>query len=145
MPPPLSAFIAVLHFSHSRVFNNEINSYPKISVKRPLAYNWRVLSTVEGYCLQLRGTVYSWGVLSTVEVYCLQLRGTVYFWASLSFTVIIVSNLTLQCYKYRQKQPQGSNQVNSKKLDSLIKFEVCWPSFHFIHKCWHQYKYYQSL
>jgi hypothetical protein len=84
MPPSLSAFIAVLHFSHSRVFNNEINSYPKISVKRSLAYNWRVLSTVEGYCLQLRGTVYSWGVLSTVEVYCLQLRGTVYSWGVLS-------------------------------------------------------------
>ena len=28
-----SAFIAVLHFSHSRVFNNENNSYAKISVK----------------------------------------------------------------------------------------------------------------
>jgi len=30
-----SAFNTVLHFSHSRVFNNENISYPKISVKRP--------------------------------------------------------------------------------------------------------------
>ena len=32
-----SAFIAVLHFCHSRVFNHEQNPYPKISVKRSLA------------------------------------------------------------------------------------------------------------
>ena len=28
--------IAVLHFSHCRVFNNEHKSYPKMSVKRAL-------------------------------------------------------------------------------------------------------------
>ena len=32
-----SLFIDVLHFSHYRVFKNEHNSYPKMSVKRPLA------------------------------------------------------------------------------------------------------------
>jgi len=37
------SFIAVLHFSHSRVFNNENNSYPKMSVKRPLACSWYIL------------------------------------------------------------------------------------------------------
>jgi hypothetical protein len=31
------AFIAVLHFSHSRAFNNDHNSYPKMNMKRSLA------------------------------------------------------------------------------------------------------------
>ena len=32
-----SAIIVVLHFGHSRVFNNDQNSYPKMSVKHLLA------------------------------------------------------------------------------------------------------------
>jgi hypothetical protein len=32
-----SAIIAVLHFSHSRVFNNDQNVYPKMSVEDLLA------------------------------------------------------------------------------------------------------------
>ena len=34
-----STSIAVLHFSHSRFFNNENNSYPKMSMKRPLDFS----------------------------------------------------------------------------------------------------------
>ena len=37
--------IGVLQFSHSRVCNNEHNSYPKMSVKRPLVCRWAVLFT----------------------------------------------------------------------------------------------------
>ena len=33
---------STLH-SNSKVFNNEHNSYPKMSVKRPLACSWEVL------------------------------------------------------------------------------------------------------
>ena len=40
-----STFIAVLHFSHSKVFNNEQNSYPKMCVKQTLSCNWMVLFT----------------------------------------------------------------------------------------------------
>jgi len=29
----ISSFIAGLHFNHIMVFNNELNSYPKMSVK----------------------------------------------------------------------------------------------------------------
>ena len=35
-----NAFIAVLHFSHSSVFNNEYNSYPKMSMKWPPVCSW---------------------------------------------------------------------------------------------------------
>ena len=40
------ACVAVLHFSHSRVFNNENNSYPKIGVKRPPVLSGTLYSSV---------------------------------------------------------------------------------------------------
>jgi hypothetical protein len=47
--------------NHSRVFNNEQHSYPKMSVKRPLACSWVVLFMCEmAPSLQLRGTLYVW-------------------------------------------------------------------------------------
>jgi len=40
-------FIDMLHFSHSRIFNNEKNSYPKISVKRsPSVERYSLLLTI---------------------------------------------------------------------------------------------------
>ena len=51
--------------SHSRVFNDEHNSYPKGSVKQPLAFTWVVLFTFVDRC-------YIWASLSTWGwVYCL--------------------------------------------------------------------------
>jgi len=35
-------FITVFYISHNRVFNNEYNSYPKISVKRTLVYIYAI-------------------------------------------------------------------------------------------------------
>ena len=55
-------FIAVLHFSHSKVFNNEQNSYSKMRVKQTLSCNWMVLFT----SANIR---YIWGSLSFV-VFC---------------------------------------------------------------------------
>ena len=33
-------FYCVLYFSHSRVFNNKLSSYPKMSMKQPLDYEY---------------------------------------------------------------------------------------------------------
>ena len=42
--------IAVLHFSHSRVFNNQHNAYPEMSVNRLLACSLPVLITSVNKC-----------------------------------------------------------------------------------------------
>ena len=44
------AFIAVQHFSHSSIFNNEYNSLTKLNVKQPLMCSWAVLPTSVNKC-----------------------------------------------------------------------------------------------
>jgi hypothetical protein len=42
-------FCSAFH-NHSSVFNNEQNSHPNLSVKRPLAYSWEVPFTSADKC-----------------------------------------------------------------------------------------------
>jgi hypothetical protein len=86
-----SLFIYLLHFSHYRVFKNAHNSYPKISVKRPLASILVADEVVLYFCrwtLHLVFFVSFWCYLVNRILFprCFKI---IYRWSNLTNTIII--------------------------------------------------------
>ena len=120
-------------YSHSSAFDNERITHTKTSVKRTIACSWTLLCIFE---LDKR---YIWTFLSFLVLFGIVFptcrfinKKTKYGWSNLTNTVIIVVDITLRGYKYRQEpvtiiarssydcyRPCGSHQVNSKKTGQL--------------------------
>jgi hypothetical protein len=104
-------------YSHDMVFNNEHNSYSKMSVKLSLTCSQAMLfisvdkrytrasASLRCYLVYMIW-YFRWGVI---------INKTKHWWHNRTNTFIIVSDITWNGYKYKH-QPQGSHQVNTKNI-----------------------------
>ena len=136
-------FIAVHGFySHNIIFNNDHNSYPKMSVKLSLTCSQTMLFiSVDKRYISASLSFRCYLVYIIWYFRCgVIINKTKHWWHNRTNNIINVPDITWIVYKYRQKHqpPQGSHQVDTKKIRL---FKIVWNGLTNLMDCIHVLEY----